>query len=88
MNEHNPDIEAVRNRVSECIDRIGDGATYNGVTVVFHEPEWVNARAVIKATCNDCGATSVMQTDGYPVELQYLAHVVRSYRCPEQGHER
>ncbi len=83
---HPEEIDRITNRVQECIDRIGEGAVYGTVRVGFDSPEWVYGRAVIRATCDTCGAVSVMQSDGYETEMKYLAHVVRTYMCPQYGH--
>jgi len=86
--ERSDEAELTNARIQECLDRFGDGAVYDGVTVTYYEPEWVYARLIIKAECNDCGAYSVMQSDGYEVESKYLAHIVRTYSCdPLVEHE-
>ncbi len=81
MSERASEIDRINARVQSCIERIGDGATFGTVTVVYHEPDWTYAQAVLKATCNACDATSTMRANGYPIELKYLAFVVSEYRC-------
>lgn len=69
--------EAAANTARERFEPLEDGA----VRVDFDSMSYATGRIVVRATCRNCEAASVMQSDGSEAHSRYLAHVLKAYSC-------
>lgn len=76
-------IDEANRLVQEALDRFQPYEWRSIQVDLSGETDWVYCGPIIRASCDDCGATTTMATDGSANQALYLAATLRRYHCAE-----